>query len=204
MSAPLPELRILVCGTGDRGDDGAALAAIAHVLPDLPESLRARVEVRRCPQLDVSDLTDVRASERCLVVDTVVGVEPGSVVTMTLTELAGRSDGLAPRSSHALSMEDTLLIAEVVCGAMPKGAFVGIGGKWFGFGERFSRVVKRELPTFAAAIRSAVEDLLGEAGAPAVGSVAAEPGRRVGRKDGVQSRRRNEQRVVHGEGQRRA
>lgn len=204
MSAPLPELRILVCGTGDRGDDGAALAAIAHVLPDLPEHLRSRVEVRRCPQLDVSDLTDVRDSERCLVVDTVVGVEPGSVVTMTLTELAGRSDGLAPRSSHALSMEDTLLIAEVVCGSMPKGAFVGIGGKWFGFGERFSRVVKGELPAFAAAIRSAIEELLGEAAPPGGGSVASKPGRAVGRKDGVQARRRKEQRVVHGEGQRRA
>ncbi len=204
MSAPLAELRILVCGTGDRGDDGASLAAIAHVLPGLPEHLRSRVEVRRCPQLDVSDLTDVRESERCLVVDTVVGIEPGSVVTMTLTDLAGRSDGMAPRSSHALSMEDTLLIAEVVCGAMPKGAFVGIGGKWFGFGERFSRVVKGELPAFAAAIRSAIEDLLGEAASPAEVSVDAKPGRAVGRQDGVTRRRGEKQRVAHGEGHRRA
>ena len=203
MSAPLPELRILVCGTGDRGDDGASLAAIAHVLPDLPEYLRSRVEVRRCPQLDVSDLTDVRESERCLVVDTVVGIEPGAVVTMTLTDLAGRSDGMAPRSSHALSMEDTLLIAEVVCGAMPKGAFVGIGGKWFGFGERFSRIVKGELPAFAAAIRTAIEDLLGETARPVTGSVEAKPGRAVGRQDGITRLRGKKEHVVHGQGNRR-
>ncbi len=171
MTAPQPELRILVCGTGDRGDDGAALAAIAHVLPDLPEELRARIEVRRCPQLDVDDLTDVRPEERCLVIDTVVGVEPGSIVTMSLRDLARRADGLAPRSSHALSVDDTLLIAEVVCGALPRGAFVGIGGKWFGYGERFSRIVKGELPAFAAAIRHAIDDLLADADA---GAIAAE------------------------------
>lgn len=162
MTAPKAELRILVCGASDRGDDGAALAAIARVLPDLPERLRSRIEVRRCPQLDVTDLTDVRPEERCLVVDTVMGIEPGSVVIMPLTELAGRSDGMAPRSSHALSVDDTLLIAEAVCGAMPSGAFVGIGGRWFGYGERFSKVVKGQLPIFAASIRAAIEDLLDE------------------------------------------
>lgn len=162
MTARAADLRILVCGASDRGDDGAALAAIARVLPDLPEKLRSRIEVRRCPQLDVTDLTDVRPEERCLVVDTVTGIEPGSVVRMPLIELAGRSDGLAPRSSEALSVDDTVLIAEVVCGAMPSGAFVGIGGRWFGYGERFSRVVKAQLPTFASSIRVAIEDLLNE------------------------------------------
>jgi hydrogenase maturation protease len=160
MTAPRPDLRILVCGTADRGDDGAALAAISHVLPELPEILRGRVEVRRCPQLDVTDLLDIGVGESVVVVDTVVGVEPGNVITMSLDELARRPAGIAPRSSHALSVDDALLIAEALRGAVPSGLFVGIGGRWFGYGERFSRSVKGNLPAFAAAIRASIEELL--------------------------------------------
>jgi len=160
VTARAPDLRILVCGTADRGDDGAALAAISHVLPELPEPLRGRVEVRRCPQLDVTDLLDIGVGEAVVVVDTVVGVEPGRIITMSLDELARRPAGVAPRSSHALSVDDALLIAEAVRGSLPAGTFVGIGGKWFGYGERFSRSVKGSLPAFAVAIRSSIEELL--------------------------------------------
>ena len=160
VTARAPELRILVCGTGDRGDDGAPLAAIARVLPDLPDTLRSRIEVRRCPQLEVTDIIDVRAGEACLVVDTVVGIDPGAIIRLSLDDLARRGGGVAPRSSHALAVDDALLITEAVRGLMPEGLFVGIGGRWFGYGERFSRVVKAQLPAFADAIRSAIEDLL--------------------------------------------
>lgn len=108
----------------------------------------------------VSDLVAVKAGEACLVVDTVGGIEPGSVVRVSLADLANRSDGLMLRSARALSVEDTILIAEAVCGAMPQGSFVGIGGRRFDYGERFSRVVKAGLPAFGAAIRVAIEDLL--------------------------------------------
>lgn len=160
MTALAPELRILVCGTADRGDDGAALAAITHALPILPDHIRSRIEVRRCPQLDVTDIIDVKSGESCLVVDTVVGIEPGTIVTMSLDALAHRAGGIAPRSSHALSVDDALLIAEAVRGTMPPGTFVGIGGKWFGYGERFSRVVTAGLPALTNAIRDAIEALL--------------------------------------------
>lgn len=160
MTARRPELRVLVCGTGDRGDDGAALSAITRVLPELPDHLRSRIEIRRCPQLEVTDFIDVRAGEACLVVDTVVGIEPGAIITVSLSDLARGADGVAPRSLHALSVDETLLIAEVVRGSMPDGVFVGIGGKWFGYGERFSRVVKAALPALADAIRRTIEDLL--------------------------------------------
>jgi hypothetical protein len=79
---------------------------------------------------------------------------------MSLEELARRPAGVAPRSSHALSVDDALLIAEAVRGSLPVGTFVGIGGKWFGYGERFSRSVKGSLPAFAIAIRAAIEELL--------------------------------------------
>lgn len=160
MTVPAPDLRILVCGTADRGDDGAALAAISHVLPVLADDLRARIEVRRCRQLEVTDLLAVGPGESCLVIDTVVGVEAGRVVSIPLDELARHPAGVAPRSSHALSLDDALLIAEAVRGGLPIGTFVGIGGKWFGYGERYSRAVKGALPAFAVAIRQSIEDLL--------------------------------------------
>ena len=160
MTAKAPELRILVCGTADRGDDGAALAAISHVLPDLPEVLRGRLEVRRCPQLDATDVMDVGEGIACVVIDTVVGIEPGTIVAMALDDLARRPGGVAPRSSHALSVDDALLIAEACRGSLPAGTFVGIGGKWFGYGERFSRAVTAGLPEFATAIRHSIEELL--------------------------------------------
>jgi hydrogenase maturation protease len=160
MSARAPEVRILVCGTADRGDVGAAVAAISHVLPGLPDALRCRLEIRRCQQLDVTDLIDIGPGEAVIVIDTVVGVEAGQVVTMPLEQLARHPAGVAPRSSHALSIDDALLIAEVVRGSLPAGVFVGIGGKWFGYGPRFSRAVKASLPEYGAAIQRAIEDLL--------------------------------------------
>ncbi|HET9436515.1 MAG TPA: hypothetical protein VFO50_06630 [Candidatus Limnocylindrales bacterium] len=160
MTARAPELRIIVCGTADRGDDGAALAAISHVLPSLPDPIRGRIEVKRCPQLDVTDLLAIGPGESCVVVDTVVGVEPGEIVVLSLDELARRPGHVAPRSSHALSVDDALLIAEAVRGTMPNGTFVGIGGKWFGYGERFSRAVKGGIPAFGDAIRRSIEELL--------------------------------------------
>jgi hypothetical protein len=90
----------------------------------------------------------------------VVGVEPGTVVVRSLDDLARRPAGVAPRSSHALSVVDALLVAQTVRGALPDGAFVGIGGKWFGYGQRFSRAVKCGLPAFDAALRAAIEEAL--------------------------------------------
>ena len=67
MTIPAPTVRVLVCGTADRGDDGAALSAIAHVLPSLEPAICQRLEIRRCPQLDATDLVDVAPDEACLV-----------------------------------------------------------------------------------------------------------------------------------------
>ena len=102
MTLAAPTIRVLVCGSADRGDDGAALYAVAHILPRLAPALRQRVEVRRCEQLDAADLIDVAEGEACLVLDTVVGVEPGSVVRIPLDELS-RLEDAAPRSSHAIT-----------------------------------------------------------------------------------------------------
>jgi hydrogenase maturation protease len=158
MTLAAPTIRVLVCGSADRGDDGAALCAVAHVLPRLEPDLRQRVEVRRCPQLDAADLIDVADGEACLVLDTVVGVEPGEVVRIPLDELT-RLEDAAPRSSHALPISQVLGIAEAIRGQLPRGLLVGIGGKWFGFGETRSRALRDGMPAFELAAEGAIKEL---------------------------------------------
>lgn len=161
MTKNAPCVRILVCGTADRGDDGAALAAIAHLLPTLSLEMRNLIEVRRCPQLDAADLVDVAVDERCVIVDTAVGVPAGSIVSIPLAELGHRSPGVAPRSSHALPLDQVLLVAAAIRGTLPEGRFVGIGGKWFGYGSRFSRAVRAGLPNLEATILAELVHLTG-------------------------------------------
>jgi hydrogenase maturation protease len=158
MNVPAPSLRLLVCGNADRGDDGAPLCAVAHVLPQLDLPTRQRLLVRRCAQLDTTDLIDVALNEACLILDTVVGVEPGAVVEQTLDELATRAT-IAPRSSHALPIMQVLGIAREVRGGLPVGRFIGIGGKWFGFGDVRSRALREGMPAYERAIASAIAEL---------------------------------------------
>ena len=158
MNAPTPSIRLLVCGSADRGDDGAALHAVAHLLPRLEADLLQRLEVRRCPQLDAVDLIDVAPGEACIVLDTVVGVEPGEVVEIPLDELVTTHD-IAPRSSHALPIEQVLGITMAIRGTVPAGTFVGIGGKWFGFGQVQSRALRQGMPAFELAAEQAIQRL---------------------------------------------
>ena len=126
--APPIAVRLLVCGNADRGDDAAALVAVAHVLPRLDDHIRWRVEVKRCNQLDAADLVDVPPNETCVVVDTVVGIPPGETITLPLEELGRAGHRVAPRSSHALPIDQVVGIASAVRGCVPTGVFVGIGG----------------------------------------------------------------------------
>lgn len=158
MTAPPPMVRLLVCGSADRGDDGAALCAVAHVLPRLELEVRQRLEVRRCEQLDPTDLIDVADGESCIVLDTVVGIEPGSVIEIPLAELAVHH-AVSPRSSHALPIDQVLGIAEAVRGSLPAGIFVGIGGKWFGFGDVRSRALREGMAEFERATAAAIRSL---------------------------------------------
>jgi len=134
---------------------------VAHLLPRLLPDLRQRLEVRRCPQLDAVDLIDVAPGEACVILDTVVGVAPGEVIEIPLDELATR-DTIAPRSSHALPIEQVLGIAMAVRGTLPAGAFVGIGGKWFGFGNLQSRALRHGMPDFERAAEAAIVRLAAE------------------------------------------
>ena len=180
MTLPAPTVRVLVCGTADRGDDGAALAAVAHLLPRLEPDLRTRVEIRRCPQLDATDLIDVADHEACLILDTAMGIEAGAIVTLPLTELACAGAQPMPRSSHALPIQQVLGIAEAVRGSLPTGSFVGIGGRWFGYGTRFSRAVRLGIPCLEDAVLAEIQRLAGPIAAPGSDAEATGSARLVG------------------------
>ncbi|MHB8960839.1 MAG: hypothetical protein ACYDAN_14600, partial [Candidatus Limnocylindrales bacterium] len=94
-----PSVRLLVCGNAERGDDGAALSAVATLLPTLSAPLLERIEVRRCGQLRVEDLLDVTPCEVVVIVDAAVGVPPGHVITLPVADIAPLLGTAAPRSS---------------------------------------------------------------------------------------------------------
>jgi hydrogenase maturation protease len=153
-------VRLLVCGNAERGDDGAALAAVATLLAGLPPHLLAVIDVRRCEQLDLDDLIDLPVTAACVIADAVVGLAPGDIVTIPLTELPGRdaAAGPVPRSSHVLPIGQLVAIAEIMRDDPLDGSFVGIGGRSFGFGRGLGRPVRAALPAFRAAIESALID----------------------------------------------
>ena len=165
VSAPRP-VRLLVCGNGDRGDDGAALAAVAGLLSGLPPHLLAVLDVRRCEQLDLDDLLELPDAAACVITDAVVGVTPGEVVVIPLTSLPARdaAAGPVPRSSHVLPIGQLVAIAEVMREHPLEGFFVGIGGRSFGFGRGIGRPVRAALPAFRAAIESALIDAAASVG----------------------------------------
>jgi Ni,Fe-hydrogenase maturation factor len=143
---PPRRVRLLVCGNAERADDGAALVAVAALLPTLPRNVLAAVDVRRCNELSIEDFVDVPDGCGCVVVDTVVGIPAGSVVTIPLADLAGHDAGgaPAPRSSHVLPIGHVLGIASVLR-------------------EAIGRPVRAAQPAFRAAIEQALVDALAPA-----------------------------------------
>jgi hydrogenase maturation protease len=160
MTPSQPSLRLLVCGNADRGDDGAALRAVAHFLPRLCPTVLERLEVRRCQELDALDLIDVPGSEAVVILDTVVGVPAGQIVSVPLDELSTPGRPITPRSSHAQPIHQLLGVAAAVRGSLPAGVLVGIGGKWFGFGELLSRAVRDAIPDLERAAEQEIERLV--------------------------------------------
>lgn len=148
-----PSVRLLVCGNADRGDDGAALSAVATLLPSLPAAMLERLEVRRCGHLRVEDLLDVPPGEIAVVVDAAVGIAPGHVVTLSIRQIVADAEAPTPRSSHELPIDQVLGLAQVLRpGGLPDGTFIGIGGRRFGYGRPLSRSVRLNMPVFQAAI----------------------------------------------------
>lgn len=150
--APPTSVELLACGAPDRGDDGAAVMAVARLADALPDDVRSRI----VGQLDIDDLLAVPVGAGVVVVDTVVGVDPGWIVEIPFSGLAGREAGIQPRSSHALSIPETVAVASIIRGRPLKGIVVGIGGVDFGLGEALSWPVASAMDAFVLAIVDAV------------------------------------------------
>jgi hydrogenase maturation protease len=145
-------VEIFVCGSLDRGDDGAAVAAADVARATLP----ADVRMRTVGQLDVEDLLAVGPDAAVVIVDVATGIEPGVVVEMPLARLHER-EALCPRSSHALAVSGVVGLAEFIQQRPMHGRVVAMGGARFALGRALSQPVAAGLPRLAAAISEAVE-----------------------------------------------
>jgi len=138
---------VLVCGDRGRGDDGAAVVAVER----LPRRLRAEIRIRACGQLEPDELVSALLSGPCLLLDTVHGVAPGTVVQMPLTQLLS-GDGPSPASNHAVPMPIVVGLAAALGAPLQCGAFLGIGGSTSNVGELLSPDVAAGLEDYVAAI----------------------------------------------------
>ena len=152
-AAPSVAVEVLVCGSPDRGDDGAPTAAAAVLRDHTPDDVRIHI----VGHLDIDDLLAVPTGARVVVVDTAVGIRPGHILELPLTGLVGREDGLRPRSSHALAFPDVIGLAELIQGRPVQGRIVAIGGMAFGLGATLSPRVARAIPALVAAVRDAMD-----------------------------------------------
>jgi len=69
---------------------------------------------------------------------------------------AGREAGIRPRSSHALSIPETIAVASIIRGHPLPGIVVAIGGVDFGLGEALSWPVASAMDAFVLAIADAI------------------------------------------------
>ena len=146
------EVEVFICGSPDRGDDGAAMTACEAVRTELPPGVR----VRSVGQLDVDDLLAVPPQARVVIVDVATGLEPGAVLELPLADLL-ENETIRPRSSHALAVSGTVALAELIGERPLQGRVVALGGTRFGMGDVLSGPVAAAIPRFAAAILEAVD-----------------------------------------------
>ena len=156
-------VEVLLCGSTDRGDDGAPMAVMGRLRDQLPPD----VMLRAVGMLDVDDLLSIPSGAGVVVVDAATGIDPGAIVDLALHGLIGRSDGVHPRSSHALTLPEVVGLAEMLRGRPLCGRIVAIGGAHFGLGSSFSRPVTAALDPLSEAIVQAVATVRPPSASPA-------------------------------------
>lgn len=146
-------VEVLLCGSIDRGDDGAPIASTALIQASLPSDVPMRV----VGQLQVDDLVGLPIGTGVVIVDAATGLAPGRVVDLPLSGLTDRADDLRPRSSHALSLAEVIGLAQLLRGRSIQGRIIAIGASDFGLGHGLSRRVAASLPALAAEVVRAVQ-----------------------------------------------
>jgi hydrogenase maturation protease len=150
-------VEVLICGSVDRGDDGAPIAA-AHGLRD---RLDPDVRLRVIGQLDIDDLLGVPAGAGVVIVDAATGLRRGEIVELPLDGLVAREDDLRPRSSHSLEFREVIGLADMLRGRPLPGRIIAIGGGKFGLGAPLSPSVAKAIPALIGAILDAIGRLRG-------------------------------------------
>lgn len=145
-------VEVLVCGSPDRGDDGAPIAAAALLRDRLPIDVRLRI----VGQLDVDDLLRVPTGACVVIIDAAKGIRPGRIIELPLDGLLTRQDRLRARSSHALAIPEVIGVADLIRGHPLRGRIVVIGGAEFGLGAPLSDHVAEAVPALAAAVLVAI------------------------------------------------
>jgi hydrogenase maturation protease len=156
---------LIVCGSVLRGDDGVAIGPARAAV----DASRGPVDLHEIGQLTPELLLEL-GDTPCVVVDMVRGIAPGQLLELPLAELARLGRERAPRSgqgmvvrsatsSHAMPLEQTLALVEIVAGRVPEGTFLGIGGAEIAVGAPLSEPVAAALPAFTDAITSALARL---------------------------------------------
>jgi Ni,Fe-hydrogenase maturation factor len=146
-------VEVLACGLRGQGDDGAAIAALEELEPELPVD----VMVRRVGQLDIDDLLAVPTGAGAVVVDTATGLDPGWVAEIALTAIANPDLEIRTRSSNALARPETLGLATMIRGLPLSGIIVVIGGRSWRPGDPLSWPVASGICTFRVAIADAID-----------------------------------------------
>jgi hydrogenase maturation protease len=158
---------IFACGEPLRGDDGAARLAVAS----LPPRARGAAAVHRVSQLEPEVLMALPPGLPVIVIDTVVGIDPGAVSAIDLEDLPDHARQVRPRSTHQLSLDQVIGLAGAL-GHPVAGVFLGIGGGRFEPGGPLSPEVSAAIPTLRAAIVEHVERLAAD---PPAGPVDGVP-----------------------------
>ena len=165
-SRPSPVLvEVLICGSPDRGDDGAAPAAEGILGAELPNGVRLRIVGR----LDIDDLLYIPTGAAVVVVDAAAGLRPGRVVSLPLDGLGASGQPLRPRSSHALAFPEVVGLAELIRGHPIRGRIVAVGAEDFALGGALSERVAAAIPALVEAVRVAIEQLRTDSRARAQG-----------------------------------
>jgi hydrogenase maturation protease len=148
---PIPSVDVLVCGSIDRGDDGAPSAASELLESDRP----ANAQIRRIGRVDVDNLLSIPRGAGVVIVDAATGVDPGTILELPLRGLLVDAS-VQPRSSHSLAMPEVIGLADMLRGRPLVGRIVVIGARRFTLGRPLTRRVSAALPSLSRAVRVAI------------------------------------------------
>jgi hydrogenase maturation protease len=150
-----PRVRVIALGNPMASDDGAAMEAARRV------AHRDGVEIVLAgrPGAGLLDLLD--PSIATVLVDVIrLGARAGSVVEMALADVPGATIDREPITSHGFGVAQALELAQVLDRPLPRGIFVGVGGRVFDPGTELSADVAGAVEDLVTAVEAAVDALL--------------------------------------------